>query len=343
MEPVQRSASIERLLAFARIDFEPGRSQPSWWSLLVATIVSLAGSLGADGLLVAAGTRVFPATKGFAHFRFGDYATLTIIGVVIACVAWPVVTRISSDPRWLFFRLAILVTLVLWLPDVWILSKGEQPKGVLVLALMHLAIALVTYNALVHIAPVRPERQGKGNRTPATEPKAARGTPGGGASTLRLGAGTAGARAAPALAERRFVWWAMCGLVAVELALGIACTVLIPAGRPTGLVPSKGSAVYFLHLVAGVLLGVGAIGVTVSASRSTRPVRVSSLIGLVGVAIGAVGGLAAVFHGLRIAGIGLMFVGALVACVGYLMPAVAGNFFSDIGVTRTAAPARDEG
>ena len=38
-----------------------------------------------------------------------------IIGVVTACLAWPVVTRISSAPRWLFFRLAIAVTPVLWL------------------------------------------------------------------------------------------------------------------------------------------------------------------------------------------------------------------------------------
>ena len=78
-----------------------------------------------------------------------------MIGVIIACVAWPVVTRISSAPRWLFFRLAILVTLVLLLPDLYILHTGEPAKGVAVLMVMHVAIALVTYNLLVHLAPVR--------------------------------------------------------------------------------------------------------------------------------------------------------------------------------------------
>jgi hypothetical protein len=82
-----------------------------------------------------------------------------VIGVVIACVAWPVVTRISSAPRWLFFRLAILVTLVLWLPDLYILAKGQPPKAVVILMLMHLAIAVVTYNALVRIAPVKSAEQ----------------------------------------------------------------------------------------------------------------------------------------------------------------------------------------
>jgi hypothetical protein len=81
---------------------------------------------------------------------------LTVIGVIIASVAWPVVARLSSAPRWLFFRMAILVTLFLWLPDLYILHQGQSGQAVAVLMVMHLAIALVTYNLLVHVAPVRP-------------------------------------------------------------------------------------------------------------------------------------------------------------------------------------------
>jgi hypothetical protein len=59
----------------------------------------------------------------------------------------------------LFLRLAMLVTLFLWLPDLWILVHGEPLRGVGVLMLMHLAIAFITYNALVRINPVpRQER-----------------------------------------------------------------------------------------------------------------------------------------------------------------------------------------
>jgi len=68
------------------------------------------------------------------------------------------VTRISSAPRWVFFRMAVLVTLVLWLPDLYILVKGQPAKAVSVLMVMHLAIALVTYNSLVCLAPTRPKR-----------------------------------------------------------------------------------------------------------------------------------------------------------------------------------------
>jgi len=145
------------LMSMARLDLGPSHGQPSAGRVLLATLASIAGSLAADALLVVIGQAVFPSTRGYAHFQFSDYAKLTVIGVIIACVAWPVVTRISSDPRWLFLRLAVLVTLVLWLPDLYILHGGAPAKAVAVLMLMHLAIALVTYNLLVRLAPIRSE------------------------------------------------------------------------------------------------------------------------------------------------------------------------------------------
>lgn len=119
---------------------------------MAATIAAIAGSLAADGLLVAIGQAVFPSTRGYEHFQFADYAKLTVIGVVIACVAWPIVTRISSAPRRLFLWMAIAVTVVLWLPDVYILALGQPATAVAVLFIMHVAIAVVTYSCLVQIA-----------------------------------------------------------------------------------------------------------------------------------------------------------------------------------------------
>ena len=146
---------LQKALDLIHLDFTPGRGQPSAGQVVLATVVSLAGSLLADALLVVIAQAAFPATRGYAHFQFADYSKLTVIGVIIACVAWPVTTRITSQPRWMFFRMAILVTLVLWLPDVYILVNGQPTKAVGFLFAMHLAIALVTYNALVRLAPVR--------------------------------------------------------------------------------------------------------------------------------------------------------------------------------------------
>ena len=146
---------IERLLAWVRIDFSPPHRPPAWWRVAIATVLSIVGSLLADAVLVAIGTHVFPATKGYMHFGFADYANLTVIGVLVAGIAWPVVVRMSSAPRWLFFRLAVVVTLVLFLPDVYIWLQGQSAQAVAVLMAMHVAIALITYNLLVHLAPAR--------------------------------------------------------------------------------------------------------------------------------------------------------------------------------------------
>jgi hypothetical protein len=148
------------LFRFFHVDFSP-RQQPSWSLVGVATVVSLAGSLVADALLVALGTRIYPSTKGFGHFQFSDYSKLTIIGVLIACAGWPLVTRVSSTPRWLFLRAAVAVSVVLLLPDAYIWYQGAAGNAVFVLVWMHVAIAVVTYNALVRLAPVTSARHAR--------------------------------------------------------------------------------------------------------------------------------------------------------------------------------------
>ena len=148
------------LLDRVHLDFVPADPQPSWARWALASLVAVVGSLVADAALVAAGKAVFPGTAHFAHFAFADYAKLTVIGVLIACVGWPVVTRISSRPRWVFLRAAVAVTVLLLVPDLYIWLRGESGRGVLVLVAMHLAIAVVTYNALVRIAPAGGARRG---------------------------------------------------------------------------------------------------------------------------------------------------------------------------------------
>jgi hypothetical protein len=178
---------LKSLGALLRIDFAPAHRQPSVARLLLATAGSIAGSLAADALLVVIGQAVFPSTRGYPHFQFADYGKLTVIGVLIACAGWPVVTRISTAPRWVFLRLAIATTLVLWLPDLYILHGGAPGRAVAVLMLMHLAIALVTYNLLVHLAPVTVMPQAAVRPRSADRPadRAAGGTGGGTGGGLR--------------------------------------------------------------------------------------------------------------------------------------------------------------
>ena len=149
--PAQPQPFLNHALALGRTDCAPARQPPSARAV-AAAMVSVAGALAADAALVTIGTAVSPSPRGYGHFQFHDYAGLTVIGVVIACLAWPAVTRISARPRWLFFRLAIPVTLVLWLPDLYILVRGQPAEAVAMLMIMHLAMALITCNCLVQLA-----------------------------------------------------------------------------------------------------------------------------------------------------------------------------------------------
>jgi membrane-bound metal-dependent hydrolase YbcI (DUF457 family) len=89
-------------MTMARVDFSPRHRAPHPAAVAAATILSVGLCLLADALLTRAGTALFPSTRGYVHFQFADYAKLTVIGVVIASLGWPVVVRLSSDPRWAY-------------------------------------------------------------------------------------------------------------------------------------------------------------------------------------------------------------------------------------------------
>jgi hypothetical protein len=150
---------VERVAALLQIDFSPSHRPPSVLKVALATALSIGFSLLADALLVKVGTKLFPSTVGYSHFRFGDYATLTVIGIIIAAAGWPILARVTAAPRRIYFWLAIAVTAVLLLPDLYLLAKGQPARAVAVLMVMHLAIGLITYNLMVRVAPVRRQRR----------------------------------------------------------------------------------------------------------------------------------------------------------------------------------------
>jgi hypothetical protein len=150
---VPQSSSFHKSLELIRVDFAPAHRQPAVTRLVLATGVAIAGSLLADALIVVVSEALFPSTKGYVHFQFGDYAKLTITGVLVACLGWPVITRIRSAPRWIYSRLALIVTIVLLLPDIWLLHQRQPGEAVAALMAMHVAIALATYWAVSYSPP----------------------------------------------------------------------------------------------------------------------------------------------------------------------------------------------
>lgn len=108
--------------------------------------------------------------------------------------------------------------------------------------------------------------------------------------------------------------------VVVEFALGIACLALLPVGRPDQWLPPQSKSVYIAHAVLGGLLTIGALTVLVQALGGSKFARFGAQMGLSGLVLGSVGGMLSVWHSWRLAGVGLMFVGAFVAFFGYVIP-----------------------
>jgi hypothetical protein len=126
--------------------------------VIIAALVAVAGSLVVCRLLVLAAVTLSPSLSAYAHFAFADYAKLTIIGVLVSCLAWPLVTLVTSQGRQLLLYLALIVTLASFIPDAWVLYQGQPAAAVGFLALMHIGLLCVTYPALILIAP-QPNRR----------------------------------------------------------------------------------------------------------------------------------------------------------------------------------------
>ena len=90
---------LKQIMSLARLDLSPPHRPPAPGRMSLTTAASVIGSFLVDALLVLIGEAVFPGTKGYVHFRFSDYTKLTVIGVIIACVAWPVVARAPEAIR----------------------------------------------------------------------------------------------------------------------------------------------------------------------------------------------------------------------------------------------------
>ncbi len=264
-------------------------------------------SLGANWALARLGTQIAPL-RHYAHFRFVDYGTLTIVGVVAACAAWYVTTRISQAPRWLFLRLAVVVSVVLLAPDAWLLMKGESSSAVGILVAMHFVIALVTYNVLVHVASIGPVLISSGSPAQANVGRRFEASTSTHASEL------------PEVSRR--AWTAMMFLTLIEMLLGFGEMLSVSFDRPNGFVVTQGEAITLVHGAVGSVLGFAGLIILGLAWRQGHIERVASVVGLVGLAIGGVGGLLCYAHSLRLIGMVIMFLGASTAFFGYLMPTI---------------------
>jgi hypothetical protein len=150
-EAMSDQSVISRAQDLSRLDFQPRSRLPSAGRVVVAGVLAAIGSIVADLILVALGKAAF-SPGSFGPFHPSAWVPLTLLGVAGATIGWAILVRMSSEPRWFVLRAAVVVTVVLLLPDVGLLPNN--PTGpVLTLMAMHLAIAIITTASLLRWAP----------------------------------------------------------------------------------------------------------------------------------------------------------------------------------------------
>jgi hypothetical protein len=295
---------------------KPSTEPPSGIRLLVVTLLAALCSLGANALLVALATHLKPGLKGYAHFRFYDYGTLTVVGVLAAGIAWFIVLRVTSTPRWLLLRVAVLVTVLLWIPDVYLLVRHEPMAAVFTLMGMHVAVALIAYNLLVHLATPSESMTADAYTVLSDE-----------ASAFLLSQRTP-LPEAPRGALRRSLFVAMMVGTIAEFFIGCAELFYVPLNRPTGWLAHHGQAIYVVHALFGMALALGALYVFATAVTTPNLIQVyrtAAIGGFMGVAVGAFGGALSYERSLRLFAIAFMVLGVAVAFFCYLLPLIEGS------------------
>lgn len=151
--PLPEWPAVRLAVRVTRLDLRPSAVQPSLLRTVAGVVAGVVLSLGVNWLLVRFAMMLFPGLAGFPHFQLSDFGRLTVIGALIACVGWPILTRLSSSPGWIYAWCAALGTLVLWLPDLYIWGHLHEPgRAVMVLGTMHVAVVVVSCLSMVVIA-----------------------------------------------------------------------------------------------------------------------------------------------------------------------------------------------
>lgn len=162
---VEAPTPIRRAMELIRLDLRPLRPLPSLGRIALAGLLSALASVVACVIISEAGKALLSPPASFDKFNPPGYIVLTVLGVAAATVGWAILVRMTSQPRWCLKVAAVIVTIVLLLPDVAILP--HDPTGaVIVLMIEHVVIAVITTWLLLRVSP-------PGTR-PASERRAAR-------------------------------------------------------------------------------------------------------------------------------------------------------------------------
>jgi len=117
--------------------------------LLAAAVVAVLGN--ALIALAVAALRPGGVEKGL---QFPEYASLTVLGVLLGTAGWALVRRFSARPRAVLRVLVPVVVVLSLVPDLALLAGGTTLLNVVGLMLMHVVVAAAVVPTLARVLPL---------------------------------------------------------------------------------------------------------------------------------------------------------------------------------------------
>ena len=125
--------------------------------IVLATAIALVIAVPVDLAIEAFARQAFAVSPEFEPFQ-GTVAPYTAGGVVLAGVSFAVLQRFVRDVTRVYVRLAIVVLVLSWIPDLALLfinEPGATLPAVASLMVMHAVAAAIVVTLLVRIAGPR--------------------------------------------------------------------------------------------------------------------------------------------------------------------------------------------
>jgi hypothetical protein len=140
----------------------PLEAGPSTLARAALALVTAVVAASVVDTVIAALAHAAGASHGFRPLQFATYTSLTVIGILLADLAWLTVRARSADPGRLLRSLVPVVVGLSFIPDVLVGATKSQAHtswgAVGALMLMHLVVAASAVASFRWLLPLGPRR-----------------------------------------------------------------------------------------------------------------------------------------------------------------------------------------
>jgi hypothetical protein len=137
---------------------QPLSAIPRQAKLPAAVVIAAVIAIVAD-LIVAAVAHAAGASSQFKPLNLSTFAPLTIVGLVVAAIAWSTIRARATNPWRVLSKLIPIVVLVSFIPDIAVgVSKSQAHTtwgAVVALMVMHLAVSGAGVGTFWILLPIR--------------------------------------------------------------------------------------------------------------------------------------------------------------------------------------------